>query len=553
MGEALIGTHPVFILPYLTRGAEEGEEECNVEFERAAILCLSETRRKKPGILSGSRERISCISKLYYPFWGVPWNDRCIVIDGLGILSSETEHNVIPDVLGFTEDLARGSSSIDLFLEVLKRHSATFGRFASSRRLRLRGVVDGSLVRKPILTVLGERRRINNEESTDGSFVPPMVSDVEAEERAQELVKQWEILNGEVDSLYYAIEALNRETEHHKEKISIEIEEIRRDYDSRISRIKRQVDRRVKSLIKKKEKDEARIEKACERQLERLLREKSRLEQRIERLTASLNGALKARKRLKSRYPRRSTTRIDNTIAKYRGEIRVLKEKISGITKQEAEERKETLRRLREVGEKYRSMIGEELEKLEILKEARKLELSEKGELMSRIDRDSSGIESQIRELIVKKDEEISALEGLAVPVGVDETLLIGVPFYFVIFETQRRVRAEIYPPMIVGDQAGIMQRVKRMLFSFSLESRMQQLLKPGFPELNRAVFLRLEERVKARSAFREAIFETARSNNLLGSQEFAESLEKGISELENEGWVSGEEGRSIIGMYVKS
>ena len=88
VGEASREAYPVFVLPYLTRGAD-GDEKCSVDFERAAILCLSETRRKKPGILLGSQERISCVSKLYYPLWAVPWNGKCIIIDGLDILSSE--------------------------------------------------------------------------------------------------------------------------------------------------------------------------------------------------------------------------------------------------------------------------------------------------------------------------------------------------------------------------------------------------------------------------------------------------------------------------------
>jgi len=551
--ERLSGAHPIFVLPYLTREADEEEEECNVDLERAAILCLSETRRKKPGILSGSPERISCISKLHYPFWGVPWNDRCIVIDGLDILSSEIERKVIPDVLRFTEDLTRCSSSINHFLEALKRHSATFKGFASSKRLRLRGVVDGSLMPKHLVKILGEKRRTGEGDIAESPFLPPTVSIWEAEERARGFIEQWEALNGEVDSLYYAIDVLSRETEHHKEKLSIEIEEIRGDFDSRLIRVKRSVDRRVKALIKRREKDGARIEKASERRLERLLRERSRLEQRVTRLTASLNEALKARKRLKKRHPGRSTTRIDKTIAKYRGEIRALKRKISQIKKQEAEERREMLRRLREVEEKYRSMINDELEKLEILKEARKIELSEKGELMSRIDRDSSSIESQIRELIAEKEAEINALEGLAVPVRVDEISLIGIPFYLVIFEGQRGMRAEVYPPMSVGGQASIMRRVRRMLFSFSLESRMQQMLRPRFPELNGAVFMRLEERIRSRSALREIIFEAARSNNLLVSPQFAGNVERGLRRLEDEGWVSPEEGRSIIDLYTKS
>jgi len=521
--------------------------------ERAAILCLSEAKRKKPGILTGSSEKISCIAKLYYPFWGMPWNGRCILIDGLDMFSSKIKHDGIPDVLMFTEDLNKSSSSFNLFLEVLKQHSKTFQRFTSSKELHLKGIVNKSLMLKPLTVILNEDEKISKEDNSEAVFVPPIISEVKAEERAQEFIDQWNILNSEIDSLHYAIEVLNEKTEHHKEKISAEIEEIHKDYDLRISRTKKLVDRKVKSLVKEKEKTESRIERVYKRRLEKILKEKDRLKLKIDRLNVSLREAEKRRKRQIRRYPKRSTTRIDNTIVKYRNEIRILKKKIAEIAKLEAEIRRETQNKLKEIEEKYRAVIAEELEKLKILEEARKLEVSEKSELMSQMDQASSAIESQLRELIAEKIKEIDNLENKAIPAEVEETSLIGIPFYLTIFESSRRVRAEIYPPMVARNSIGTIQKIKRMFFSFSLESRMEILLNPRFPELNREIFLKLEKKIKSNFTFRELMFETAKSNNLLGSSKFMNSVAKGIEELEEEGWINNNERRSIIEMYVKS
>jgi len=549
--KGLKSTHPTLLVPYLIEEAD-GKETCPLEMERAVILCLSEAKRKKPGILTGRAERISCISKLHYPLWGVPWNGRCIVVDGLDMLSSRIKHNVIPEVLMFIEDLDRSSSSFTLFLEVLKRHSGTFRRFASSRESHLKGIVSESLILESLSKVLDEAERIGDDENR-AVFVPPIISMEKAEERAQEFIGQWNLLNSEVDALHYAVEVLGEKTEHHKEKISAEIDEIRRDYDSRISRTKSLVDRKVKSLIKEKNKTESKIEKASKRRFERLLKERDRLKLKGDRLKVSLREAENRRKRQVHRYPKRSTTRIDNTIAKYRGEIQVLEKKISEIAKMEANIRRETRKRLEETEEKYQALIAEELEKLKILEEARKLEISEKSEIISRIDQASSSIESQLRELIAGKIKEMDELENMAVPTEIEETSLIGIPFYLVIFESQRRERAEIYPPMVVGSSTGTMQKVRRMFFSFSLESRMRLMLNPRFPELNREIFLNLERKVKSSRGFRELIFERARANNLLGSPDFMHSVAEGIKELEREGWINHNEGRSIMEMYVKS
>jgi len=549
--KGLKSTCQILLLPYLIEETE-GKGACPIEMERAAILCLSEAKRKKPGILTGRSEKISCISKLYYPLWGVPWNGRCIVIDGLDMLSSRIKHNVIPDVLMFIEDLNRSSSSFTLFLEVLKQHSRTFQRFASSRESHLKGIVSKSLILKSLPTILNEAEKIS-EEGNRAVFVPPIISVEKAEEKAQDFIEQWNLLNSEVDSLHYAIEVLDEKTEHHKEKISAEIDEIHGDYDSRISRTKRLVDRKVKSLVKEKKKTESKVEKACRRKLERLLKERDRLKLKVDRLNSSLREAENRRKRQVRRYPKRSTTRIDNMIAKYRGEIRILKEKIAEIARMEADIRKETRKKLEEIEEKYQALIAEELEKLKILEEARKLEISEKSKIISRIDQASSSIESQLRELIAEKIKEMDELENMAIPAELEETSLIGIPFYLVIFESPKRERVEIYPPMVASSSTGTMQKIRRMFFSFSLESRMGLMLNPRFPELNKEIFLNLERKVKSNFSFREIIFERARSNNLLGSPDFMHSVAEGIEELEREGWINHNERLNIMEMYVKS
>ena len=243
----------------------------------------------------------------------------------------------------------------------------------------------------------------------------------------------------------------------------------------------------------------------------------------------------------------------DSKIAKYRSLIQILRDKISELEKHEVEIRKETYERLKENEEKHRVAVAEEFEKLKILEEAKKLEISEKSELISRIDHFSSMIEAQVRVLIEEKTEEIRNLESKAVPFELKETSLFGIPFYIAIFESPKRVRAEIYPPVVAKSYTGVLQRIKRMFFSFSLESRMELLFDQRFPELNREVFMNLENRMRSNISFRKRIFERGKSSNLLDSSEFISSIAGGIRKLEREGWISRDEGQKIMKIYVES
>ena len=542
--------HPILLVPYLIDDSER-ENPCTPKMERAAILCLSEAKRKKAGILSRRSERISCIAKLHYPLWAVPWDERCIIIDGLDIISSSIKSSVTPDVLEFTEALHRSSSSLNLFLETLRRHSKTFQRFKSLRKVSLKGVISEVPLLRSLITIL-EDAETGAKEWIDAAFIPPIPME-QAEKRAYRFIAEWENINSEIDSLFYAIEVLSGETERHKEKIFLEIKTIQGDYDLRISRTRKLVDKKVKSLIKEKERIKGKIEKTGNRRLEKIIREKERLKDRFERLRLSLREALEIRKRQKKKYPNRSTTRIDNKIAKYRSDMQILKEKISNLERAEERTRREILERLREAEERYGSMIGEELEKIRFLEEARNLEISEKRKIISRIDRVSSAIEAQIRELIAEKTKEKENLENRAISFELKEASLIGIPFYIAIFKSPKRERAEIYPPMIAKSYTSTLQRIKRVFFSFSLESRMELLLNSRLPDLDREIFQNLKRRMESSISFRKMIFEAGRSNNLLESPSFADDVAEGISELEEEGWISRDERRRIIAMYLES
>ena len=551
MSKEIRKAHAVFLVPYTIEETNR-EGPYTSEMEEATILLFSEAKRRKTGILIGGSEKITCIAKLYYPFWAVPWEDNCIIIDGLGLASSSTVYRKIPDVLGFIEDLNRYSSSFSLFLKALRRHSRTFQGFRYLRIVPFRSVVGEQSVLEALARALRESSKLDREDMLGLAFAPLTLSRKQAEARAQRLISQWNILNDEVDALFHAIDVLDAESSHHKEKISLEIKEIREDYDSRILKTKKIVDRRVRSLVKEKEKAKSKIEKAAERRLGKIIREEDRLKERIERLRLLLHEALDARKRQKKRYPKRSTSRIDNKIAKYRSNIKTLRDRLSELRSVASEIRRETLKKIDEVERKYQLLIEEELNKVEVLEEAKRAEISKRSEVIAQIDSLSSKIESQIRILIEKKTEDMKKIENKMVPFKIEETSLIAVPFYITIFESSRKVRAEIFPPAVAKSYTSTIQRIKRMLFSFSLEARMGLLLNQRFPSISKEVFGRLERKIESDVPFRKALFKVGTSNNLLNSPKFISDVKEGIERLVEEGWISNDEGGRILEEYLK-
>ncbi len=537
---------PTLIVPFVTEEPER-ERPFTSEMEKATILCLVEAKRRKPRILRGAAEEIEFVAKLYYPLWGVPWRDRCIIVDGLGLSSATIIASQIPNVLDFTEDLERSSLSFNAFRESLKKHGQTFERLASTKEEVAEAIIGAGPVLSTLSSLVRQAERVKGEPRTDAVFLPRKFSKEQAERRAEGFINIWTRVRGEVDALQYALQALEEMTEHHKEKIPLEIEQIWGEYEDRISEMKRLVDKRINQLTKRRDRETARASKAYDRRLKEALRQEGRLRQKIEELKGSLKGQRKRRKEQKRRYPKRSTTRIDNRIESYQRKIRELSRELRELSELKDDIQVEREASLKMIEEEYLALAAREMEKLEILEEARNLEVSERREEIKEAEEASASIKAQIERLIEQKRSDMEEFERRTLPLEVKSTILIGIPFYLTQYRSSRGRRKEIFPPVSGESYEGIIKKLHRAILSFNLDARIQLLLNPRSPELNERIFMNFKKILRKDTALGGVVSEIGMSGNLLELPNFKEEAAKGMKELLGEDWLNREEVERIL------
>jgi len=534
------------ILPFATEEPDR-ERAFTSEMEKAAILCLAEAKRKKPRILRGAAEEIEYVAKLHYPLWGVPWRDRCIAIDGLGLSSATIIDGQIPDVLDFTEDLERSSLSFDDFRKSLKKHGQTFERFASTREEVAEAVIGAGPVVNALSSLVKQAEKVKDKPRTDAIFLQYDFPKEEAERRAEHFISKWTRARVEVDALQYALQALEEMMDHHKEKMPVEIEQIWGEYEDRISEMKKLVDKRISQLTRRKERETARALKAHNRRLKEALKEEGRIRQKIEELKGSTKYQQQRRKEQKRRYPKRSTSRIDNRIDSYKRKLKDLSRKGRELPELKEDIQKEREASLKMVEEEYLAMASREMGKLEILEQSRNLEVSEKREEVKEAEEASSSIKAQIGRLIEQKKSDLQELERKTLPLKVKSTILIGIPFYLMQYKSSRGTRREICPPFSAASYEGMIKKLQRAVLSFNLDARIQLLLNPRSPELDGQVFMSLKRSLDRDPALREAVSEIALSGNLLELPNFKEEATRGMKELQAEGWLNRDEVEKIL------
>jgi hypothetical protein len=522
------------------------------DMEQAAILCLAEARRRKPSLLRGASEQLQSISRLHYPLWAVPWNGRCIVIDGLNLLSTTLSYNRTPSVLDFTEDLRRSSSSFRDFMEILEKHENMFGEFVGKEAPFLSAIIGEVDVLKALSSLIEKAMTIERKPYSDTTLIYPRLDRIKVDEKAAGFLGEWRRLESDINGLQYTSRVVEEELERHKEKMLMELEQIWRDYENRISVMKKEVEKQVKQLAIERDRMLERARRFTVKAVVKLDAKEKRLRQRLQGLEWSLAETRNKKKTQKRKYPKRSTTRIDSRIASNEAAVKLVTSEIQQVLQLREKAQKDGEREAQRIEETYLSQATREMEKIEILEKSRNLETSEASEKIKKAEEISSTIEAQIANLVEQKTQDMHVLESRTLELKADELLLIGIPFYLVCYESRGKERMDIFSPVTVTTYEGAITKMKRAL-SFSLDARIQLLLNIRSPELNTKIFMNLQKSIEADQSVKNHVLEAAREANLLARPEFGESIVSGLSELEKEGWLNAKDKQDILDIYVHS
>ncbi|MBS7657308.1 hypothetical protein KEJ33_05235 [Candidatus Bathyarchaeota archaeon] len=537
----------MIVVPYIEKEPDREKPFTN-EIERAAILCLSEIRRKKPILLRSVDEKIEYIAKLYYPLWAAPNRGKCVLVDGLGLASINILYNKIPSILSFTENLIKSNSSFSLFKRTLIEYENFFKNFSLTENIELKAVLSGSFIPQTFISLINLSS--NQEKMCEEEVVKVFngIDEAEVEKIADRCLLERQKIQRDSDGLHYAMKILKRETDHHLEKISIEIKKINEKFETKISELSKEVNAKINHLHREKQKEIDKIEKQITKENQRFFVENRKLSDRISELKRSLRITQTQKGVQKQKYPKRSTTRIDNKISLLQEKLDQMNSELERLSSMHEKALTRSRKEVRQLEERYQILIDNEKEKLNLLEKSRDIELSRKKEEIDEIESLSQKIETQINNLLSLKLRDLQKFDDVVLlKVEINEPLLVLIPFYVVQYRLKEKTRIDFYPPMTVASYEGILKKIQKTLFSFSLESRMNLLMSPQVSNLYSSIFSNLKKNLKTEPFLKEQIVNLSFSVNLLKQPKFMDDVFDGLAELESEGWLNPKEKENII------
>jgi len=537
-------------LPYVVEN-EDRKKPFTRDIEAAAVLCLAESKRKKPGILGAPPEKLSLISKLHYPLWAVPWENECIIIDGLSILSHTIAYMKTPDVNLFVEDIKRNRSTRELFRRTLKSHTKTFEEFAETTQVFMKSIVANKEILSTILWYVTREPTVKKDSTKTGLSIPLNLDEKAVMKRAESLFGCWRSIQSEIAGLHYAINVLDRETEFHEQKIANEIEQISETFEDQISALRLQVEERVNRLTTELSAKIQSIFKITEKELKAALEERTKNEKKLEKLERDERVYQKRKQIRRSRRDEAGVTYWNHKIKVCKNKISEVKGKIKVLARFIERTRKQGELSAKKLEESYNDMFVQERKRISDLEAFRDSQIEETKREVDELESKTSAITEHIERLIDKKKLHASRLKETAIPWKPEGVTLITMPFYVFRYETDEKSRYHVHPPVIAMGYEGIIKKIQKTIWGFSLESRVKLLLSPssrGLEEMFTSIFA---DRMRDDESLENVVYEICSSNNLLHSKDFRETLTRGMGELKAEGWISREEQETVSKTYV--
>jgi hypothetical protein len=536
-------TDKILVLPFIVE-AHDGKEEVSYPTELACVVCMTELQRRKTGFLRDASEKVSFMSKIYYPIWAVPLEDSCLIIDGLASLSHKFTFKEPTNTGLFVEDLKTNSVVHQEFMAALNKQAKNIEKFASTINVSFRALIVDREMLNFFLECFKSGSFLSRDRDEKVVLIPSEIDEKTAAETREAVTNCLRRIHANVKGLQYALEVLNEEVEFHERMISNEVELLKEKCEAEVSSLKLEMEKKTEKLKLKRDttithilKDTEKKAAVLEKKREKYMRKLQGLKQRKESIQKKMSTPKKKRKATRKTYRTYELEKCDREINDAKKEIGALSSVIENI-------RKEGNKRAKEVEEEYRSTIALEEDKIKKLNSAYESKIGEKKKQITKMASEAASITKSVESLMEEMKREASVFrEQISIDWKLDDPALVCVPIYIIGYAKGNEERYSLFSPMTISEDTSVLKELRKILTS---EPRLKLLMHPRSNELHEMLSSYVIKRMQSEETFRENMNRICRINNLLERGDFEKTLNEGLTEAEKKCWITAEEAVTV-------
>ena len=524
------------VLPFIIE-AHDGKEDVSYPTELACVVCMTELQRRKTGFLRDASEKVSFMSKIYYPIWVAPLEDSCLITDGLASLSHQFTFKEPTNTGLFVEDLKKNSVVHQEFMAALNKQTKNIEKFASTVNVSFRALIANREMLNFFLECFKSGSFLSRDRDEKVVLIPSEIDGKTAAETREAVTDCLRRIHANVKGLQYALGVLNEEVEFHEFMISNEVELLKEKCEAEVSSLKPEVEKKIEKLKLKRDTTITHILKDTEKKA-------AVLEKKREKYMRKLQGLEQRKKSIRKK--KRSTTRRTYEIEKCDREINDAKKEIRTLSSVIENIRKEENKSVKEVDEEFRDTVALEEEKIKELNSVYESKIGEKKKQITEMASEAASIMKSVESLMDEMKLEASVFrEQILIDWKLDDPALVCVPIYMIGYAKGNEERYSLFSPMTISEDTSVLNGLRKIL-TFTSEPRLKLLMRPRSNELHEMLSSYVIKRMQNEETFRENMNRICRANNLLERGDFEKTLNEGLTEVEKKRWITAEEAVTV-------
>jgi hypothetical protein len=504
--------------------------------ESAAVFAVAESERKKGGGLFSrqSEERIVFLSKMGYPLWLFPKNDRAFIFDGLGIANFNLTFLEIPPAKIFIDTLEARSRPRETYASFLIDHSNFFKQNSKEKSMKLEGLLAENGLLKEVNVYRKEAADLT---SLNLGLLTTRLDQAAAVTTIYEFDKQKSISKDDTKQLQECLRAISKLTSQYITELNFEAAAATEEIDAKIKAQQEVITPETAKLMKEYNRKIKEATDSFNEELESLRKLKGKTEKVVEQTQKEIKKLQQEAKAHAAKVHRANEKRWKEKIKLAQKESNSLKKelkKIGNDTKKISQQKNQTIANLKYELDQEVKLVRQPLAELQVIREEKERFFKKEAQKLLLAER---AVAEDLK-LSINTRKTISVnLDDLGIKqTGLQNPTLFFVPFYIVCYETGATRRYFAIPPSSINQ----IDFSTKFLGAFG-KSKIRSLLFAMFREITKVIQSAILHANKLEN-FESQLYDIGQRSNLLGTNVFQEKVKKGLIELQRGGWLSERE-----------
>ncbi len=236
-------------------------------------------------------------------------------------------------------------------------------------------------------------------------------------------------------------------------------------------------------------------------------------------------------------------------LKKYEREVENTKKEIKAVSDELDKLKKEGDNSIKQKKEEFQNAIAQEENRITQLNNAYAAKTGEKQrqieEMTAQTAVINTSLENKMDELKRNGNTLWSQVEVDWKLEDPDEPVLAQLPVYLVKYAKGEEERYSLLSPIAISEDVSVLNGLKKML-ALNSEPKLKTLTRPASKRLHETLSANLLGKMQDDAAFRIKVNEVCRTSNFIDLNNFGQTLNEGLDEIEKKGWMTKEEAAAV-------